>query len=122
MDTEHGEPIVEVVAKAATLDGGEKVSIGRRDQTDIRRERRRSAHPLVAALLKNAEQLGLERERQLADFVEKERAALGQLEAAPLEPLGAGESAALVAEQLGLDQRLRQRRTVHGHEGSVGPR
>ena len=46
------------------------------------------------------------RGRQLADLVEEDRPAVGELEA-PLAPLqGPGEGAPLVAEQLGLDQAL----------------
>ena len=45
-------------------------------------------------------------ERQLADLVEEHRAAVGRLEQAGLAPDRAGEGAALVAEQLALEQRL----------------
>ena len=41
-----------------------------------------AADALDLALLEDAEQLGLHRRRQLADLVEEERAAVGQLEAA----------------------------------------
>src|SRR5207247_10793736 len=63
-------------------------------------------------------QLGLER----ADLVEKQRAALGQLEAAELALIGSGERALLVAEQLGLDQRVRERGRIDGHERLVTAR
>ena len=52
-------------------------------------------------------------ERHLADLVEKQRAAVGLLEQAALLRLGVGEGAALVAEQLALQQVLRNRRAVH---------
>ncbi len=42
----------------------------------------RRAHPLQLAGLEHAQQLGLLRERHVADLVEEERAAVGQLEAA----------------------------------------
>ncbi len=45
-------------------------------------------------------------EGQLADLVEKDRAAGGSVEPAGLLAVGAGERAALVAEQLALDQAL----------------
>ena len=48
----------------------------------------------------------------VADLVEKQRAAVGQLEAARAVRDGAGEGALLVAEQLRLEQRLRQRGAV----------
>src|SRR5262249_29990183 len=61
------------------------------------------------------------RRRQLPHLVQEQGAAGRQLEAAALESIGAGESPALVTEQLGLDQRLRQRRAVDRHERTVGP-
>ena len=57
------------------------------------------------ALLQDAQQLGLQRRRQLADLVEEQRAAVGLLERPTLPLGGAGERAALVAEELALEQR-----------------
>ena len=53
---------------------------------------------------------------QVADLVEEEGAAVGQLEAALLAAGRAGEGALLVAEQLGLEQGLGERRAVHRDE------
>ncbi len=57
-------------------------------------------------------QLRLQVRRHLADLVEQQRAALGHLEEADLVGVGAGERPLLVAEQLALDQVLRNRRAV----------
>ena len=65
----------------------------------------RAADAPEGLLLEEAEQLGLERGRHLADLVEEDRAAVGLLEEAPLLLLGVGEGAALVAEELALEQR-----------------
>ena len=54
---------------------------------------------------------------QLADLVEEERAAVGQLELPELARVRAGEGALLVAEQLGLDQGVGDRGAVDRHEG-----
>ena len=64
------------------------------------------AERLELALLQHAQQLGLQRRRDLADLVEEDRAAVGQREAALLVGRRAGERALVVAEQLGLEQRL----------------
>ena len=48
----------------------------------------------------------------LADLVEEQRAAVGELELARLHPVRAGERAALVAEELALEQGRRQGRAV----------
>ena len=73
-------------------------------------------------LLQRAQQLGLYRGRELADLVEEERAARGRLEAsdAPLD--GVGEGAALVTEELALDQALGNSRAVDRNEGTAAPR
>ena len=55
-------------------------------------------------------------ERHLADLVEEERAAVGQLERALRVARRAGERAALVAEQLALEQRLGEGGAVDGDE------
>ncbi len=53
---------------------------------------------------------------QVADFVEKDGAAIGELELAAAERGRAGERALLVAEQLALDQLGRDRGAVDLHE------
>ena len=63
-------------------------------------------------ILERAQQLRLQVERQLANLVEEQRAALGALERARVLGVRAGEGAALVAEELALDQ-------VGGHRAAV---
>ncbi len=53
---------------------------------------------------------------QLADLVQEQRAAIGDLEEARLAVDGPREGATFVAEQLALDQGLGQRRAVERHE------
>src|SRR5690606_28839692 len=79
-------------------------------------ERAAATHPLEAPLLQHAEQLGLQLGAQLADLVEEERAAVGELEPAALALGRTRERALLVAEQLALEQLLAQRRAVDRHE------
>ncbi len=67
-------------------------------------------------LLQHAQQLGLRGRRHLGDLVEEQRAAVGEFEAALAARDGAGERALLVAEQLALEQRVRDGRAVERHE------
>ena len=81
-----------------------------------------AAHALELAVLQDAQQLRLRRFVQVADFVEKDGAAVGQLELAAPERRRTGERALLVAEQLALDQLGRNRGAVHLHERTRGKR
>ena len=78
------------------------------------------------ALLERAQELRLQIERQLADLVEEQRAAVGLLDEAALGVERAGEGAAHVAEQLRADRaraaarRSRRRRTDPARATSAG--
>ena len=78
-----------------------------------------AADALERAVLEHAQQPHLRVGRQLADLVEEERSAVGALE--PALPLAdrAGEAAALVTEELGIDQSGRDRAAVHAQEGAA---
>ena len=80
------------------------------------RQRLVAADALERAVLQHAQELGLQRRIEIADLVEEQRALAGGLEAAGAPRGRAGERAALVAEELALDQRRRQRGQVDGHE------
>ena len=116
------EAVVQVLTKGPGLDGLLQVPVRRRDDAHVNADGARAADALELALLQDAQQLRLHGRRHLADLVEEERAAVGHFELALLLRERAGEGAALVAEQLRLQQRLRQRRAVDGDEGSLAAR
>ena len=72
-----------------------------------------------AAGLENAQQSNLHLDRHLGHLVEKQRAAVGAFEAAAVRPRGAGEAAALVAEQFAFDQILGDRAAIDRDERPV---
>src|SRR5262249_28813232 len=76
----------------------------------------RASEPIEFAFLQHTQNLRLGDRRQVGHLVEEQRAAVGQLEAALLAAGGAGEGAALVTEQLRLEQRLGQRGAVDRDE------
>ena len=81
-----------------------------------------AADALEAALLEEPQQLRLQRRAELADLVEEQRAAGCRLEPAGLVRPGAGEGALDVAEELALEEMLRQRGARDGDEGPCGAR
>ncbi|MCG3778609.1 MAG: hypothetical protein JW388_1330 [Nitrospira sp.] len=72
-------------------------------------------HSLKSAFAEESEQFDLHAGVNLANLIEKQRAALRLFEAADAPFDGAGERALLVAEQLAFQQRRRERSAVNGH-------
>src|SRR5262249_57441114 len=85
-------------------------------------ERVLAADTLEGLLLERAQDLGLRLEAHVADLVEEERAAVGQLELAAAPRQSARERALLVTEQLGLDQLLGDSGAVDLDEGALAAR
>src|SRR5262245_24092466 len=73
------EPIEEVGAEGTRADLRLQIAIRAGDHTHVGAQRARPANPLELLLLEHAQQLRLRLERQLADLVEEERAAVGEL-------------------------------------------
>ena len=115
-DRHDVEAVEQVLAEQPLRDQLAQVAVGRGDDPEVRLDRRAAADRHELARLQHAQQAGLGLERHVADLVEEQRAALGLLEAADLARVRAGERAALVAEQLALDQLARDRRHVDGDE------
>ena len=81
-----------------------------------------SADPLDHSLLQEAQNLHLQRERKIADFVQHQRAAIGRLDLADRLPRGAGEGALFVAEQLAFEQVVGNGGAIDGDEALAAPR
>ena len=118
----HREPVVQILAKSARGDLGAQVAVGRRDHAHRRARVRRAAHRPHRLLVQRAQQLRLHAGRQLADLVEEQRAAVGLLEGARAIGHRAGERAAHVPEQLGLDQLVGDGAAVEHDERAVAAR
>ena len=73
-------------------------------------------------LLDDAQQFDLHVQRQIRDFIEKQRAAFGGLNQSLLVADRAGEAAALVAEQLAFHELGGNRPAIDRHERAVAPR
>ena len=77
-----GEAIIEVLAEAAVGDHRLEVLVRRADDARVDGDRLAAADALDHPLLQEAQQLDLQRQRNVADLVEEQRAALGQLDLA----------------------------------------
>ena len=120
VDGDDVQAVVQVFAEGALAAHLAQVAVGGGDDPDVGPHRSLAAQRIELAFLDHAQQLHLGVQGHVADLVEEDRTAVGQLELA-LASLGtgAGEGAGLVAEELGLDQVLVDRAAVQPDEGAV---
>ena len=91
VDGKHVEAIIEIFAEAAFLRQLGQVPVGGRDDAHIDLHRALGADGIDFAFLQHAQQFHLHVERQFADFVEEQRAAVGFHELAEMLVGGARE-------------------------------
>src|SRR5262249_22572881 len=99
-----------------------EIPVGGGDQPHVDAMRLRAAEALELLFLEHAQQFRLQRERNIADLVEEQRAPVGHFEAANLLRDGAGKRAFLMAEQLAREKMGRNGRAFHLHERAAAAR
>jgi hypothetical protein len=110
----------QVLAEAAGGDHRLQILVRRADDAGVDGDRLAAADALDDPFLEEAQELDLKGERDVADLVEEQGAALGELDLALRRLDRAGEGALFVAEQLGLEQILRDGGAVDRDEGPAG--
>src|SRR5881396_1263418 len=122
MDGDHVQPVVQVGTEAAALDVVLEVAVGGRHDPDVHGNGLGTAHGDRLPLLQHAQQLHLRGGRHLADLVQEERAAARRGEQTLLVPNRTRERSLHVAEQLGLEEALRERAAVQRKESAIRAR
>ena len=117
MDGDHMETVVQVLAKAALADPLREVGISGGHHAHVHPYVLGTAQPLELALLQDAQQLGLQLQRHISDFVQKQGAAVGLLKASDTLVEGAGESPPHMSKQLGFQQILGERAAANRYHG-----
>src|SRR5439155_24466712 len=98
------------------LAGLGQITVGGGHAPDVDSARSGRADSVERPGLDRAQELHLTVRLHLADLVEEQRAAVGELDEPGLGPDRAGEGSLLVTEQLGLEDLTRQGAAVNGHE------
>ncbi len=111
--------VIKVLAEVPFADGLFQIAIGGGDHAYVDLHVAHAADAPDDLVLEHAQQLGLQQGRELSNFVEEERAAIGRFEQTLLHCLRVGEGASFVAEEFGLHQRLGDGRAVDGDEWPV---
>src|SRR6266545_7199510 len=120
VDFHPSEPVLQVGPKQAARDHLGERPVRRGDDARVDAARAMPADAFDRDVLDRAKQLGLRRERQVRDLVEKQRAAFGVLELAQAAA-HARRRPLLDAEQLGLEQGFDERRAIHRDEWTGPP-
>ena len=115
LDREDVQAVVQVLAQLAGRDRLLDAAAGGGDDAHVDLDRLGSADAGDRGRLQRPQQPDLDVDG-LGDLVEKQGPSVGALEVPLVHPVGAGEAAALVAEQLALDQVRGQGPAVHGKE------
>ena len=120
-DIDDVQTVVEVFAERPLCEHLQEILVGGGDEPEVDGNRLCAAEADDGARFDRPEKLHLRVEVDFADFVQKERAAVGGFEAAGLAVLkSARECAGHIAEELRLQQVLRQGRAFDGDEGALG--
>ena len=102
------ETVEKVGAQASLLNFLQRLPVGRGDDADLDRNDLVAADPHDLLRLQGSQQLGLQEEVHLRQFVEEQRSLVGKFEQADFAGAGrAGEGARRVAKQLALEQGAR---------------
>src|SRR5262245_25283358 len=112
VNREDTEPVEEVLPEPAGFHFPRQIAVGGRDEASVHAPRMVLADALDAAVLRGAEQLGLEVDRDLAYLVQEQRSTIGQLKASHAVLGRSREGALDVAEELALEQLTGDRRAV----------
>ena len=111
----------EIFTKASIPHGGPEIDVRGGKDPDIHDLGARAAEPAHAPLLDDLQELALKGPGEQSYLVQKDRAPAGGLEESKLGVPSIGECPALEPEELGLEQRLGDRRTVDVDEGLSRP-
>ncbi len=116
---EHVEAVVQVFAEGADFNHAFEVFVGRGNDPHIGALGLVAAHALKGPLLQYTQQLDLHRQRHIADFIEEQRTAIGQLETPGAAGDGPGKGALLMTKQLAFQQLGRNCPAVDRHKRRV---
>ncbi len=122
IDRQHIQPVIQVGAEGPAGHGSLQVDGGGGNDAHIAAQHLVRSYRFVFLFLQHPQQLALQGQRHVADLVEEQRAAFGQLQlAATAFAVGAGKSTRRGAEEFGFQQRLRDGCAVDADKSFVCP-
>ena len=111
--------VIEVAAELSCVDHFGEVAIRGGHEPDVYGNRARTADPFELLLLQCAQNLGLEFQGKVADFIQEECSLMGQLQPSDLLRDRSRESAFFVAEQLAFEKPGGNGRAIKSDESMI---
>jgi hypothetical protein len=111
-DRKYIQAIVQIAAKFSTRHHSLEVLVSRGDQTHVDAMRAPAPQPFEFLFLQNAEELGLQRERYVPDFIEEQGSFISQVETADFLRDRSGKGSPFVTKKFTLEQVERDCSTV----------
>src|SRR6202030_3290432 len=106
-------------AELIVADHHRQISMGRRDKANVDMNGVVAAQPLEFLFLQRAQQLRLQLQTNVADFIQEQRAVIGKLQTSALLHQSTGECALLMSEELAFDQPGWNGSTIEPYKRSV---
>ena len=116
VDPHNVDSIVQVRSKSTGLHLGFEITGRRRDDSDVHLAGLRLTHPPDLSLLQGAQELDLQRLRQLPDFVEKQSSPVCFLEQSRPIVRSTRERSLYMSEKFRLEEILGNGTAIHRHE------
>src|SRR6202021_1692856 len=98
------EPVKQILAELIVADHHRQISMGRRDKANIDMNGLVAAQPLEFLFLQRAQQLRLQLQTNVADFIQEQSAVIGKLQTSALLHQSASECTLFVSEQFAFDK------------------
>ena len=121
-DGQHVDAVVKVFTEAPRSHFCFEIFVGGGHHAHVDRHLTRAPHGQDAAFLQNTKQLDLHVHGQVADFVQKQGATMGQLKAPQTVGHGPGEGTFAMTEEFAFNQVTRNGPAIDGHKGPCGSR
>src|SRR5271165_7284208 len=121
LNRKYVQSIKEVLAEFAFANHCGKILVCRGDDSHIDMDRLGAPQTLKLLLLNGTQQLGLQFQADVTDFIEEKRTMIRKLESAFLLHQGPSESPLFVPKQFTFQQSRGNGGTVHAHKRAISP-
>ncbi len=122
LDGEAAETVVKIFAEFPLAYERQEVSVSGGDDASVDAYDFGAAQALQFLLFQKTQQLGLETQGHLANFVEEKRASLRRLDSSRIGLRGAGKRAAGISEEFGFEQGFGNGGTIDDRESARSAR